>query len=156
MLGPCESLVLITTSKPNLTSIGLIWQVQIIHYGGDPGKIVHFLNGEYTGEQRDIKQILSSVKSHLGDSDYNHFRQILTQGYPASLCYKSPRKLAMMKKGNQKNFNDNSETVKKTINKEDRYSQLIPIAQFFCLFSPFLHHNSQGMVIKPGKNPRIV
>ena len=116
------------------------------------------MNGEYTGAKRDIAHILRSFKPYISDSNFAHIKRILTQGCPASLNYEedASSKLAMMKRGNQKNFVDNPDVVKQTINKEDRYSHLLPLAAFFCLFSPFFRHNAQGMIIKPGKNPRIV
>jgi len=57
---------------------------------------------------------------------------------------------------NQKNFIDNPEIVSKTINKEDRYSHLIPMDELICLFSPYCRHTSQGIALKEGKDPRVV
>jgi hypothetical protein len=59
-------------------------------------------------------------------------------------------------RGNQKNFIDNPEIVRKTINKEDRYSHLIPMDPVLCRLSPYLRHTSQGIILKEGKNPRVV
>lgn len=50
----------------------------------------------------------------------------------------------------------NPDIVQKTLNKEDRYSHLLPIDALLCLFSPYLRHTAQGMVLKVGKNPRVV
>ena len=46
--------------------------------------------------------------------------------------------------------------MKKTINKEERYSHLLPMHDWVCLLGPHLHHNSQCMVVNPGSNPRQV
>ncbi len=62
----------------------------------------------------------------------------------------------MMERDNQKNFRDNPEIVRKTINKEDRYSHLIPMDPILCRLSPYLRHTSQGIILKEGKNPRVV
>ena len=43
----------------------------------------------------------------------------------------------------------------KTTNKEDRYSYFLPIHPFVGLFLAFLHHNSQGMVVKLWSNTRL-
>jgi hypothetical protein len=45
---------------------------------------------------------------------------------------------------------------KKTMNKEDRYSHLVPMGPLLCKISPYLHHTMQSIVIKDGKNDRIV
>jgi hypothetical protein len=38
------------------------------------------------------------------------------------------------------------------MNKEDRYSHLIPLDEIMCCFSPYCHHTTQIMVIKAGKS----
>ncbi len=42
------------------------------------------------------------------------------------------------------------------MNKEDHYSHLVPMDPFFCKLSPYLHHTTQSIIIKDGKNNRIV
>jgi hypothetical protein len=42
------------------------------------------------------------------------------------------------------------------MNKEDRYSHLVPMDPLLCKLSPYLHHTMQSIVIKDGKNNRIV
>ena len=61
-----------------------------------------------------------------------------------------------MNRGNQRNFVNNPIVAQKTINREDRYSHLLPLAEWCCLFSPYLRHNSEGIVIKAGKKSRVV
>ncbi len=41
------------------------------------------------------------------------------------------------------------------MNKEDRYSHLIPLDEIMCPFSPYCRHTTQTMVIKAGKNDRL-
>ena len=65
-------------------------------------------------------------------------------------------KLNMMRRGNQKSFVENPDIVRKTVNKEDKFSQLIPIEEWCCLFSPYVRHTPQGMVCKINSNPRMV
>ena len=42
------------------------------------------------------------------------------------------------------------------INKEDRYSHLLPLHLWVCFLGADFRHNSQGLVIEEGKNPRLV
>ena len=42
------------------------------------------------------------------------------------------------------------------MNKEDRYSHLVPMDPLLCKLSPYLRHTLQSIVIMDGKNDRIV
>jgi hypothetical protein len=42
------------------------------------------------------------------------------------------------------------------MNKEDRYSHLVPMDPVLCKLYPYLRHTMQSIVIKDGKNNRIV
>jgi hypothetical protein len=42
------------------------------------------------------------------------------------------------------------------MNKEDQYSHLMPINEDICSVSAYLCHTIQTVVIKPGKNNRLV
>ncbi len=63
--------------------------------------------------------------------------------------------MEMISRGNSKSFNNNPEIVKKTINKEDRYSHIIYLDILICLLLPYLRHTTQTIVIKEDKNPRL-
>ncbi len=62
----------------------------------------------------------------------------------------------MIWRGYSKSFNDHPELFKKAANKEDRYSHLVPIDVDICHISAYLHHTIQAVVMKPGKNDRLV
>jgi hypothetical protein len=96
--------------------------------------------------------------TNLTADDYNHIEPILLDGCPAELKFTEPlsNKLEMIRRGNSKSFNDHPELVKKAMNKEDRYSHLVPIDEDICRVSAYLHHTTQTVVMKPGKNDRLV
>jgi hypothetical protein len=127
----------------------------MIQYGLDPGKFVLFLGGEYTGYTRDIHWTLSVVKDHISPEDLAHMKCILVDTCSAELTFKEPlsNKIKMISRGNSKSFNKNPEIVKKTMNKEDRYSHVVPLDILICLLLPYLRHTTQTMVIKEDKNP---
>ena len=79
-------------------------------------------------------------------------------GCPAQLTFEEPlsNKLEFISCGNSKNFIANPKLVRKTMNKEDRYSHLVPMDPILCKFSPYLCHTTQSIVIKEGKNDCIV
>ena len=46
--------------------------------------------------------------------------------------------------------------VQKAMNKEDRYSHLVPIDEDICRVSDYLRHTIQTVVMRPGENDRLV
>jgi len=101
----------------------------MVHFGLDPGKLVRWLGGEYIGERRDVFLILATFKDHISKDNYAHMKRIFIDGCPEELQFDKPlsNKLTMIEQGNSKSFNENPELVLKTMNKEDRYSHLLPL-----------------------------
>ncbi len=87
------------------------------------------------------------VKDHISPEDLAHIKQILLDSCPEELTFKEPlsNKMEMISRGS---FNDNPEIVKKTMNKKDRYSHVIPLDILICLLLPYLRHTTQTMVTK--------
>jgi len=79
-------------------------------------------------------------------------------GCPAQFTFDEPssNKLEFLSRGNSKNCIMNPALVRKTMNKEDRYSHLVPMDPILCKLSPYLRHTTQSIVIKEGKSDRIV
>jgi hypothetical protein len=82
----------------------------------------------------------------------------LLDGCPAQLFFEGPsiNKLEFISGDNFKSFVENPQLVQKTMNKEDRYSHLVPMDPLLCKLSPYLHHTTQSIVVKDSKNDRIV
>ena len=78
----------------------------MIHYGLNPGMLVRYLGGAYTGAYRDIKMLQAKLMSHVPDEDMGHSMRILTSGCPADFALEesAASKALMIKRGNQKNF----------------------------------------------------
>ena len=130
----------------------------MVHFGLDPGKFVRWMGGEYTGHHRDVEKTLVAVRPHITVEDYNHIERILLDGCPAESMFTVPlsNKLEMIRRGNLKSFDEHPELVKKAMNKEARYSHLVPIDEDICRASAYLRHTIQTVVMKPGKNDRLV
>jgi hypothetical protein len=116
------------------------------------------MGGEYTGYHCDVKKTLIAVRPYVTDEDYNHMERILLDSCPVELKFTEPlsNKLEMIRRGNSKSFNDHPELVKKAMNKEDRYSHLVPIDVDICRASAYLRHTIQTVAMKPGKNDCLV
>jgi hypothetical protein len=82
----------------------------------------------------------------------------MLDGCPAQLTFEEPssNKLEFISCGNLKSFVENPQLVQKTMNKEDRYSHLVLMDPLLCNLSPYLHHTTQSIVIKDGKNNCIL
>ncbi len=130
----------------------------MVHFGLDPGKFVHWLSGEYPGHHQDVHRTLIATQGHISMQDYEHIKCILLHGSPAQFTFLEPssNKLEFISPGNSKTFNSSQAMVQKTMNKEDRYSHLVPMDPILCKLSPYLRHTTQSIVIKEGKNDRIV
>ncbi len=127
------------------------------HFGLDPGRFVRWMGGEYTGQLQDAHSTLAAVKGHISVDDYEQMKRILLNGCPAQFNFEDPlsNKIEMIDQGNSKSFNANTTLVLKTMNKEDRYSHLIPLDKIMCCFSPYCCHTTQTMVTEAGKNDRL-
>ncbi len=77
--------------------------------------LIHYLNGEYTGESRDAEPILWEVSPHISNKDAAHIKWILTQGCPSNLVSEETpeNKLAVIWKGNQHAFLQHPEVMAK-------------------------------------------
>ena len=58
----------------------------MIHYGLDPGMLVRYLGGEYTGAYRDIKVLREKLMPHVPVDDMRQITRILTSGCPADFA----------------------------------------------------------------------
>lgn len=129
-----------------------------LFYGGDPGKVIRAMNHEYVLANLDREAVLSNIKDIASPEDYAQITRILYDGCPAQFNFDEPNKdrLTWFDRGNQPSYTQNPKIATKTLNKEDKKSHLVPIYQEVALFSPYCRHTPQGMVIKPGANPRVV
>ena len=146
-----ESQTTISSSRVEMASAAMI------HFGLDPGKLVRWLGGKYTGARRNVKRTLAAVRDHVSGDDFDHMKRILLEGAPYELTFDEPlaNKSLMIQRGNSKSFNENPELVLRTMNKEDRYSHVLPVDDQLCAFSANCRHTTQTLVIKPGKSDRL-
>ncbi len=118
---------------------------------------MQWMGGKYTSQFQDAHSTLAAVKGQVSIDDYKQMKRILLNECPAQLNFEKPlsNKIEMIDQGNSKSFNANTTLVLKTMNKEDRYSHLIPLDKIMCHFSPYCCHTTQTMVIKVGKNNHL-
>ena len=88
----------------------------------NPGMLLRYMKGEYTGESRSADAILEKVLPYIKPEDARHIHRIITQGCPSQLNFEEDtmNKLAVIEKGNQQTFEAHPEVVAKTMNKEEK------------------------------------
>ena len=120
--------------------------------------LIWYVKGECVGESRDVSKIIKHILPYIDKADVAHIERILTKGCPSIINFKeaSEMKSFIIEKGNQANFKMYPEIVTKTMNKEDRYSHLLPIKLWVLYFPPWCCHTAQGILVKPGKNPQVI
>ena len=76
-----------------------------------------------------MSKIIKHILPYIDKADVAHIERILTKGCPSIINFKeaSEMKSFIIEKGNQANFKMYPEIVTKTMNKEDRYSHLLPV-----------------------------
>jgi hypothetical protein len=57
------------------------------HNGLHMGKVICYIRGEYTGENRDADTIFAVVSPCIEKEDCDHIRQIINQGCPSYLKF---------------------------------------------------------------------
>jgi hypothetical protein len=109
-----------------------------IHYGLNPGMVIHFLMREYVGKTRDVAAILAEVSPYINEEDREHIKRIINQGCPSHLDFKEEYKnkhLALWK-GNQHTFLLHPEVTAKMMNKEEKNSHVLPFKHWMAYFYP--------------------
>lgn len=128
-----------------------------IYYGMDFGLVVRWLGGEYTGEWRDTDAILRAAAPVVAPSVLDHMRRILTVGAPARFNWEEPawNKQAFISRGNNPSVARHIGATRKTINKEERNSTILPFLGFAVLFSAFGHIVPQHLRVDSEKSRLI-
>ena len=64
--------------------------------------------------------------------------------------------MTLLLRGNWKSLLDHSDIINKTMNKEERYSNVAPFPSWMVRFAWMAHHVPQGLIIKEGNNTKLV
>ena len=107
---------------------------------------------------RDIPSILNLIRGKVPNDLLSDFRRILEVGAPNFLVAKSSQKNFEIYRnyGNHPTLHQNMAKVQKVMNKEERNSCVIPFLNWMMRLIPNLHTTPQGLIVKPGKNDRLI
>lgn len=128
-----------------------------LHYKGEPGLIIRYLGGEYTASHRQIKSCIDRIQPHVDPVDVAAIERILLHGCPKQFDVEIAKseKTKWISRGNQKTIDDNFALVKKTMNKEESQSHILPVNDYLVNFSAYCHHVPQGLNRKQEKDRLI-
>ena len=140
-----------------------MFNAALIHFNLDPALVIRYIQGELTASHRDIDNALSQLRplvdlGTFSQTDYDDLARIYTLGCPNKFRIElsAAQKSAYMEYGNHSSLMANPEKIKKTMNKEERNSHLFPVSSFLCRFMSKVSNIPQAIIIKEGKNDRLV
>jgi len=130
----------------------------LLHYDFHIPSVIRYAGNNYTASYRDIDWIMDQLRSVLSPHEFEELERVFKVGSPNKLVATSSREnfLTYWRYGNHSTLEKNMEKVRKVMNKEDRNCYLIPLPCWMTRFIPHLHVTPQGLIVKPGKNDRLV
>ena len=144
------------------TSIAPSWVclflAALLHFNLSVPSLIRYLGGNHTSAWRDIPALMSYLKSMIPDHDLSDLRRVLQVGCPAVLNATTSRSnfLDYWRYGNHSTIASYHDNLVQSLAKEDAYQYILPLPSWLARFIPNLHLNPLGLVVKPGKDNRLV
>ena len=130
----------------------------LFYYNLDVSLVMRFLSNNYTGEYRDVPQIIARIRPFVDADLLLHFERVMLSGCPNKMNYETSRENALLywRKGNNPSIKNNLAKVMKTMNKEDKNNFVIPLPSWLARFIPHLFFTPQHNLVKQGKKDRLI
>ena len=129
-----------------------------LYYDLHLGSVMRYAGDNYTGEFRDVDYIMSQIKGIAPDEICDNVKKLLTTGAPHEMHGHSTHENFTTYKeyGNHKSILLKPEKIKKVMHKENKYCYAMAFPSWIARFVPNMHLTPQGLVVKPGKNDRLI
>ena len=130
-----------------------------LQYDLDIPTLIRFLGANYTGEYRDTKTTIKALENaKCNRKIIEDLQRLLEKGSPNHMNATTTHQnfLDFFRYGNHSSCDQNMGKLMKAMNKEDKNQYLISLPNWLARFIPHLHVTPQGLVIKEGKNDRLV
>ena len=138
----------------------LVWLMAAcaVHYDLDFSLVLRYLSGEYTGEWRDVEEIVRTVSPYVSESDAQHIRRILETGCPFEFNWEqtTENKEIFVRRGNSPSIAANWKSVLKTLAKEVRNKHLMVFPRWMVRASAFANHVPANVIVRRGKKDRLI
>ena len=131
----------------------------LLHYDLDVPTLIRYLGGNYTGEYRNVEDIVAILNEAKCDPTIiSDLERIFRIGCPMKMNAFSTKKnfLDFFRYGNHTSIKQNIEKTLNTMSKEDRNQYLIPLPNWLARFIKHLHVTPQGLLIKKDKDDRLI
>jgi hypothetical protein len=130
----------------------------LFHYDLDLAAVHRRIGGLHVNAHLDPKAIIHRVQNLISPRELSDLERVLTSGCPAKYNVHGTHKdfAAMLAYGNHPSLTNNVDKVRATMNKEDRKDYVLTFPAWLARFIPHLALTPQGLLIKPGKNDRLV
>lgn len=129
-----------------------------LYYDFHLGSVMRYAGENYTGEFRNIEYIMSQIRGIAPDEICDNVEKLLKVGAPHEMYGHSTYENFKTYKdyGNHKSILLKPEKIKKVMNKENKYCYAMAFPAWIARFVPNMHLTPQGLVVKPGKNDRLI
>jgi hypothetical protein len=130
----------------------------LFHFNMDLAAVQRTIGGNHVGAHRDVPSILANVRDLLDPKLFNDLKRVLVDGAPAKFNTEGTQQefAEMHQYGNHPSLSSDLPKVMKTMNKEDRKDHVLTFPAWLAPFIPHLMVAPNGLVVKPGKNDRLV
>ena len=129
-----------------------------LYYNLHLASVIRFASGNYTATFRDPDLILKEIRGIAPDEICSNVDKLLRVGAPHHMTGHSTRSNFQTFKsyGNHSSIYLKPSRIKKVMNKEHKYQYVMAFPNWLARFVPNLHLTPQGLVVKSGKNGRLI
>jgi hypothetical protein len=130
----------------------------LFHYNMDLAAVHRRTGGNHVGSHRNVPAIITKVRDLLDPKLLSDLERILVDGCPAKFNVEGTNQEFHERRayGNHPSIKKNMEKVMATMNKEDRKEHVLTLPAWLAPFIPHLMLSPNGLIIKFGKNDRLV
>ena len=129
-----------------------------IYFNMNIPAVIRYCGGTYTGAFRDVKKIISNLQGIVPTRLLQEIKRLYTVGAPRFFSGHSTKENFWMYKryGNHASITKKPTLIEKALVKEDKHRFALPFPGWLARFIPNLHLTPEGLIVKPGKNDRII
>lgn len=137
----------------------LAFTAGLLHFNLDVSLLVRYLGNNYTGEYREVQQVVTKLRHlNIDDDLIKKYVRVMASGCPNYFNAETSRSNAILywRKGNGETISQKLAQVEHTMNKEEKNAFVIPLPVWLARYTPHLFFTPQHILEKPGKKDRQI
>ena len=129
-----------------------------LFYNFHLASIIRFAGGNYVGAHMQADKVLNEIRGIVPHDICVNVEHLLRKGAPHKMNGHSTSEnfYTYKRYGNHTSIQLKPEKIAKVMNKEHKHRYAIALPCWIARFVPNLHLTPQGLVVKPGKNDRLI